>query len=34
QELAPNDQYRRSFIAIEDASEQLQPFEAFFEKFA
>ncbi|ELZ5938742.1 tRNA dihydrouridine synthase DusB [Providencia stuartii] len=34
QEHAPDDQFRRSFNAIEDASEQLEVLEAFFEYFA
>ncbi|MFB9997536.1 MULTISPECIES: tRNA dihydrouridine synthase DusB [Providencia] len=33
QEHAPDDQFRRSFNAIEDASEQLEVLEAFFENF-
>ncbi|EPT1734012.1 tRNA dihydrouridine synthase DusB [Providencia stuartii] len=33
-EHAPDDQFRRSFNAIEDASEQLEVLEAFFEYFA
>ena len=32
-EHAPDDQFRRSFNAIEDASEQLEVLEAFFENF-
>lgn len=34
QEHAPNDQFRRTFNAIEDASEQLEALEAYFEKLA
>ena len=34
QEHAPNDQFRRTFNAIEDASEQLEALEAYFENFA
>lgn len=34
QENAPNDQFRRTFNAIEDASEQLEALEAYFENFA
>jgi len=34
QEHAPNDQFRRSFNAIEDASEQLEALEAYFENLA
>ena len=34
QENAPNDQFRRTFNAIEDASEQLEALEAYFEKLA
>lgn len=34
QEHAPDGQFRRSFNAIEDASEQLEVLEAFFEYFA
>ena len=34
QEPAPNDQFRRTFNAIEDASEQLEALEAYFENFA
>ena len=34
QEYAPNDQFRRTFNAIEDASEQLEALEAYFENFA
>ncbi|MGC6600005.1 tRNA dihydrouridine synthase DusB, partial [Escherichia coli] len=30
---APDDQFRRSFNAIEDASEQLEALEAYFENF-
>lgn len=33
-EHAPNDQFRRTFNAIEDASEQLEALEAYFENFA
>ena len=33
QEHAPNDQFRRTFNAIEDASEQLEALEAYFENF-
>ncbi|MFV9997215.1 MAG: tRNA dihydrouridine synthase DusB [Arsenophonus endosymbiont of Dermacentor nuttalli] len=32
-EHAPDDQFRRTFNAIEDASEQLEVLEAYFEKF-
>ncbi|MFW3316540.1 tRNA-dihydrouridine synthase, partial [Escherichia coli] len=32
-EHAPDDQFRRSFNAIEDASEQLEALEAYFENF-
>ncbi|ELY4158553.1 tRNA dihydrouridine synthase DusB [Cronobacter turicensis] len=34
QEHAPDDQFRRTFNAIEDASEQLEALEAYFENFA
>ena len=34
QEHAPNDQFRRTFNAIEDASEQLEALEAYFENLA
>lgn len=34
QEHAPDDQFRRTFNAIEDTSEQLEALEAFFENFA
>ncbi len=34
QEHAPNDQFRRTFNTIEDASEQLEVLEAYFEKLA
>ncbi|MBH8273917.1 tRNA-dihydrouridine synthase, partial [Acinetobacter baumannii] len=34
QEHAPDDQFRRTFNAIEDASEQLEESEAYFENFA
>lgn len=34
QEHAPNDQLRRTFNAIEDASEQLEALEAYFENLA
>ena len=34
QEHAPNDQFRRTFNAIEDASVQLEALEAYFEKLA
>lgn len=34
QEHAPDDQFRRTFNAIEDASEQLEALEAYFEKLA
>nr|WP_154324447.1 tRNA dihydrouridine synthase DusB [Pantoea sp. 201603H] len=34
QEHAPNDQFRRTFNAIEDAGEQLEALEAYFEKLA
>jgi tRNA-dihydrouridine synthase B len=34
QEHAPSDQFRRTFNAIEDASEQLEALEAYFENFA
>ena len=34
QEHAPNDQFRRTFNAIENASEQLEALEAYFENFA
>ena len=34
QEHAPDDQIRRTFNAIEDASEQLEALEAYFENFA
>ncbi|ATA25666.1 tRNA dihydrouridine synthase DusB [Brenneria goodwinii] len=34
QENAPNDQFRRTFNAIEDASEQLEALEAYFENLA
>ncbi|WP_348251612.1 tRNA-dihydrouridine synthase, partial [Salmonella enterica] len=34
QEHAPDDQFRRTFTAIEDASEQLEALEAHFENFA
>ena len=34
QESAPDDQFRRTFNAIEDASEQLEALEAYFENFA
>lgn len=34
QEHAPNDQFRRTFNAIEDASVQLEALEAYFENFA
>ena len=34
QEQAPNDQFRRTFNAIEDASEQLEALEAYFENLA
>ncbi|KMV71204.1 tRNA dihydrouridine synthase DusB [bacteria symbiont BFo2 of Frankliniella occidentalis] len=34
QEHAPDDQFRRSFNAIEDASEQLEALEAYFENLA
>ena len=34
QEHAPNDQFRRTFNAIEDASAQLEALEAYFENFA
>ena len=34
QEHAPNDQFRRTFNAIEDASDQLEALEAYFENFA
>ncbi len=34
EEHAPNDQFRRTFNAIEDASEQLEALEAYFENFA
>lgn len=33
-EHAPDDQFRRTFNAIEDASEQLEALEAYFENFA
>lgn len=32
-EHAPDDQFRRTFNTIEDASEQLEVLEAYFEKF-
>ncbi len=34
EEHAPNDQFRRTFNAIEDASEQLEALEAYFENLA
>ena len=34
QEHAPDDQFRRTFNAIEDSSEQLAALEAYFENFA
>ncbi len=34
QEHAPNDQFRRTFNAIEDASEQLEALEAYFENLS
>ena len=34
QEHAPNDQFRRTFNAIEDASDQLEALEAYFENLA
>ena len=34
QEHAPNDQFRRTFNAIEDASEQLEALKAYFENLA
>lgn len=33
-EHAPNDQFRRTFNAIEDASEQLEALKAYFENLA
>lgn len=34
QEHAPDDQFRRTFNAIEDSGEQLEALEAYFENFA